>query len=113
MIRFEPVPNQFIQFLAHGSAFHAFNNLAGKRMDQHPSRRVLANAAGAQIKNALIVQLANGRAMRALHVVGVNFKLRLGVGAGVVGEQEIFVRLLRVGFLRDGMNVNATVESAL
>ena len=42
-----------------------------------------------------------GRAVRAFHVVGVNFQLRLGVRGRVVGEQKIFVRLLRVGFLRD------------
>ena len=51
--------------------------------------------------------------MRAFHVVGVNFQLRLGVGGRVVGEQQIFVRLLRVGLLRDGMNVNPSVENAL
>jgi len=98
MVRFEPAPHQFVQFLAHGIVLHARNDFAGKGMNQHPTRVVRANAARAQIKNGFLVQLSNRRAVRAFHVVGVNFQLRLGVRCGVVGEQQVFVRLLGVGF---------------
>ena len=58
-IGFEPLPNQFIQFLADGIAFHARDDFTGEGMNQHPPRSVLAEAAGAQIKNGFIVQLAD------------------------------------------------------
>ena len=69
--------------------------------------------AGAQIENGLVVQLADRRAVGAFHVVGVDLQLRLGVGGGVVGEQQVLVGLLGVGLLRDGPDEDATVEDAL
>jgi len=49
----------------------------------------------------------------AFHVVGVNFELRLGVDLRIVGEQQIAVRLLRVGLLRVFMDDDASVENAV
>ena len=51
--------------------------------------------------------------MRALHVVGVDLELRLGVRGGVVGEQQVLVGLLGVGLLRAGPDEDAPVEDAL
>src|SRR2546427_6991456 len=39
---------------------------------------------------------AHGRAVRALHIVGVDLELRLAVRAGLGREQEVVVGLLRV-----------------
>ncbi len=86
--------------LAHRFTADALDDFAGEGVDQHPPRRFRPDAAGAQIENGFLVQLADGRAVRAFHVVGVNLQLRLGVGRRVVGEQQILVRLLGVGLLR-------------
>ena len=51
--------------------------------------------------------------MRAFHVIGINLELRLGVGGRVVGQQQIFVGLLGVGFLGDFAHQNAAVENPL
>ena len=82
-------------------------------MDQHALGRVGAEAARTEIENAFVVQLADGRAVRAFHVIGINLELRLGVGGRVVGQQQIFVGLLGVGFLGDFAHQNAAVENPL
>jgi len=112
MIGFKPVPDELVQFLARGRAFHALDDFPGKSMDQHATCHVFGNAPGAQVKNTLGVQLADGRAVGAFDVVRINFELRLGVRRGVVREQEIFIRLLGVGFLGDGMDIDAAVKNA-
>ena len=50
--------------------------------------------------------------MAALHVVGVDFQLRLGVHAGFAGGAEVAVGLLRVGVLRAGTHQDEPGESA-
>ena len=112
-IRLQPVPDGFVQHLTHGAAFYAFDDFAGKGVNQHPPRGLFRDAARAQVKDALVVQLADGRAVRAFHVVGVNFQLGLGVGGRVIGKQQVFVRLLGVGLLRDGVDEDPPVKNAL
>src|SRR3954471_6920429 len=50
--------------------------------------------------------------MRALHVVSVYLELGLCVGRRVVGEEQVLVCLLRVGFLRGLANQNPPVKNA-
>ena len=59
-----------------------------------------ADAARAQVEHRVLVELADRRAVRALHVVGEDLELRLRVDLRVVGQQQRLVRLLRVGLLR-------------
>ena len=77
------------------------------------SGRVQSNAASPQIKNGLLVQLADRRAVRAFHIVGIDLELRFGVHRRLVAEQDVLVGLLRVGLLRDRMHENAAVKHAL
>src|SRR5882672_11331498 len=98
-VLFEAVPDERVELLAQGVVLDAVDDLAGEGMDQHTPRCLQANAPAAQVINRLVVQLADGCAVRAFHVVGVDLELRLGVGAGFVGEEEVFVRLLGIGFL--------------
>ena len=60
-----------------------------------------------------VVELADGRAVRAFHVVGEDFQLRLGVDGGVGREQQSLVGLLGVGLLGVGMNEDFAVEDAV
>ncbi len=51
--------------------------------------------------------------MRALHVVGVNLQLRLGIDLRVVGEQQVAIGLLGVGLLRVLVDDDAAVKDAV
>src|SRR5215470_12787765 len=57
--------------------------------------------------------MADGRTVRTFHVVGVDFKLRLGVNLRVVGKQQVAVGLLGVGLLRVFVNNDASVKNAM
>ena len=80
------------------------------RDSNHTARRFLIEPTRAQIKNLLGIHLANRRAVRALHVVRINFQLRLGVHRRVIGEQQIFICLLRIRLVRAFVHVNAPVK---
>ena len=69
-------------------------------MNQHVARLEERQAAGAQIEDRILVELADRRPVRALHVVGEDLQLRLGVDQRVVREQQRAVGLFRVGLLR-------------
>jgi len=64
-----------------------------------------------EIKKFFRIDLANRGAVRALHVVGVNLKLRLRVDACLLGQQQVLVRLYRVGLLRAFANEDLAVEN--
>ena len=69
------------------SAVDPLDGLAQEGLDQDVPRPGLRDAARAQIEERRVVELAGGRAVAALDVVGVDLKLRLGVdlGAGRTG----------------------------
>ena len=60
----------------------------------------VADAARLHVEHRVFVELADRRAVRALHVVRENLELRLRVDLRVVREQQRLVRLLRVRLLR-------------
>src|SRR5688572_7582165 len=72
----QTVPNHLVQFLAHRFATNAVDDFAGKGMDQHAPGGLKPDSARAQIKNRVLVQLADGCSVRAFHVIGVNLELR-------------------------------------
>ena len=49
--------------------------------------------------------------MRTLHIVGKDFELRLGIDTRAVGQQEVAIRLRRVGQLRPLPHDDAAVEN--
>ena len=99
---FQTIPDQHVEFFAERVVFHAVDNLAGESVDEHAARGFKANAAAAQIVDGFVVALSDGRAMRALPVVGLNLKLRRHAGAGLVGKQQVRVRLLLFELLLGG-----------
>ena len=54
----------------------------------------------------MLVELANGCAVRALHVVGIDFQLGLGVGGRRAVEQHRLHRLRGIGLLRIARDQN-------
>ena len=51
-------------------------------LHQHGPRLIRRHAARPQIKKTIRIQSADGRAMAALHIIGIDFKLRLAVHFG-------------------------------
>ena len=51
--------------------------------------------------------------MTAFDVIGMNFQLRLGVHHRIFGQQQILVRLARIGLLRVFVNDNLAVEYSM
>src|SRR5215510_3147931 len=70
----------------------------------------LAQAPRSQVEHHFLVHLADGRAVRALDVVGEDLELRFGVDLGILGQEERLVRLLRIGLLRVRTHDNPAVE---
>ena len=66
-------------------------------MRRASSRR---DAAGAQIEQRRLVEVADRGAMAAFDVVGEDFELGLGVDRGAPAEQQVAAELLRIGLLR-------------
>ena len=92
---------------------HAVEALAGEGIEQQLARGHLVDAARTQIEQRVLLDLADGRAVRALHVVGVDLQLRLGVDLRVIGEQQVAVGLLGVGLLRVFVHDDAAVKNAV
>ena len=85
----------------------------GKSHEQQAARRFFVDAAGAQVEERVFLDLADGGAVRAFHVVGVNFELRLGVDLRAVGKQQVAIGLLGVGLLRVLVHDDAAMENAV
>src|SRR5713226_4213113 len=86
--------------LPDGSLLHAVEALAGEGEEQELARGHLVDSTRTQVEQGVPLNLADGGPVRALHVVGVDLQLRLGVDLRVVGKQQVAVGLLGVGFLR-------------
>ena len=100
------------ELVAQRRQVHPIENLPRESVSQQAARLVLADAPGTQVKEGLLVKLADGGTMGALHVISINFQLRLGIDLGVPGKQYIFVGLLRVGLLGVGVYFYTAVEDA-
>jgi hypothetical protein len=92
---------------------HAIQTFIGKRQQQNVACSGLGKAARAQIEQRILIDLADSRAVSALHVVCVDFKLRLGIDLRIVREQQITVGLLGVSFLCVFMDDDAPVKYAV
>src|SRR5258708_29679767 len=77
------------------------------------TRRSFIQSARAGIEGRFCFEFADGRAVRALHVVGVDFKLRLGVNLCVVREQQVAVGLLGISLLCVLVDNDSSVKYAV
>ena len=89
---------------------NALNDLAGEPVQKHSPCGGWVESPGSQIKDRVVIHLADRRPVGALHVVGINLELRLRVRRRIVAEQQVFVGLLGVGFLRAGLHEDAAVK---
>ena len=58
---------------------HPLQALAGESEDHQAAGGRLVDPAGPQVEDAVVVELPDGRPVRALDVVGVDLELRLGI----------------------------------
>src|ERR1019366_5401430 len=95
------------------SWLHAFQTLPGESHQKQSARGNLINAPRLQVEQGVFFDLANGRAVRTLHVVGVDLQLRLGINLRVIGKKKVAVRLLGIGLLRIFVHNDASVKNTM
>ena len=100
------------QRLAQAGMLDALDRLADEGLDQQRLGLRAGNAARAQIEQQVLVELAGGRAVAALHVVGEDFQLRLVVGLGLLGQHQRVRGHLGVGLLRARPHDDLALEHA-
>ena len=76
----------------------------------HLLRRLLVDAARAQVEQLFVINASNGCTVTAFDVIGVNLQLRLGIDLRQSPQQQIVVGHLAVGFQRVLSDVNQTIE---
>src|SRR5690242_1801745 len=89
--------------LAHLGLLDRLQHVGGERVRQELARRSRRDAAALEVEQRRLVEPADRRAVRALHVVGEDLELRLRVDLRLLGEEQGVVRLLPVRLLRLGV----------
>src|SRR5947209_17621891 len=91
--------DQLLNMLACGARRHAIQALVRECQEQKLAGRYLVNPARSEIKESILFDLPDGCAVRAFHVVRIDFKLWLSVDASVIGEQQVAIGLLGISLL--------------
>ena len=107
----QPIQHSRIQLAPYRINLDLLNHLFRKTVRQEVAREFRPDAAAFKIKELVFFELADCRSMRALHIIGKNLKLGLGVHLRIVGQEQVLVRLLRVGQLRAVTHKNFAVEN--
>src|SRR5690606_25133662 len=90
--------------LAQRGGLEAAEQHVRERERQEGARAVRVDAARAKVEHLLVVELADGRAVTALDVVGIDLELRPRVDLRLLGEEQIVAALAGVDLLRPGAN---------
>ena len=96
----EPGGDLLHQRVAQAGMLDALHRLADEGLDQQRLGFLGRNAARLEVEQQVLVEVARGGAVAALHVVGEDFELRLVVGLGGLRQQQRVRRHLGVGLLR-------------
>ena len=75
----EPAGDKSLHGSLHLVIFYFFQNIGGKRLNEHFTRFLQRNPPGLQIVKRFFVDLPNRCAMCAFHVISPDFELRLGI----------------------------------
>ena len=89
----EAALHHIAEAVLEGRNLHKVADFVGEGKHQQLAGTLLTNAAGTEVVERFIIQLAHRGPVTTLHIVGVDFQERLGVDFGLVGEQDIAVRL--------------------
>src|SRR5690606_5754284 len=84
----------------------------GERERQQRAGAVRIEAARAEIEHLVLVELADGRAVAALDVVGIDLEFRPRVDLRLVGEEQVVAALAGVDLLCAGAHEQLAAEDA-
>src|SRR5450759_252689 len=87
------------QRIAQRLYFDAIHHVLRESVSQQAAGLAFADAARLQVEERFAVELADGGAMGAAHIVGEDLQLGFGIHHGVVGEDQVLVSLLGIGLL--------------
>ena len=90
--------------------FYPVDYILSERVGQQTAGFQPADSPGLQVEGRLGVQLPDGCAVGAAHVVGQDLQLGFGIDYRGIGKQKVLVSLLRVGLLRVPAHEYAAVE---
>src|SRR6187401_2377876 len=83
----ETLKRQSLESLAKRINRNRLEHLGRKRIGEQLARLAVPDPAALHVEQGGFVDPANGRAVRALHVVGKDLELRLRVDPGALGQQ--------------------------
>src|SRR6185503_927011 len=86
--------DRLAQLLADAFQRNAVQHRGEEALDNQSLRLRARQTAGHEIEELLLVDLPDGGAMGAAHIVGQDLETRNAVGARGVGEQQVAVRLV-------------------
>src|SRR5712692_10534693 len=109
-IRAQPIQNSRIELSLERCDLNLLDHFFGEPVSQKVAREFRSKAAAFEIKDFVFFQLTNRRAMRALHVIGKNLKLWFGIHLRFVRQQQVLIRLQRVGLLRAVTHKDFAIE---
>jgi hypothetical protein len=95
---------------AFAEAEDLIQNFVEEPPDQQLPRDRRRNAARAEIKHLILIDLPGSGTVTALHVVGHDLETWHGVGLGVVAEQEVAHFLIGVGEMRVRLDPDQTAK---
>ena len=103
--RLQPCGDLVHQRVAQPGMLDALDRLTDEGLDQQRLGFLRRNAARLEIEQKVIVERAGGRAMATLHIVSVDFQLRLAIGLGVLGQAQRMRAILASVFCALGATV--------
>ncbi len=101
-----------IQVIVKHFIFNCFEYIISECAYQNSFSHFFTNPARAQVEHRFIIKLAYCRAVRTLHIISVNFKLRLCINCCCIRKQDCLVGLVCISFLRVFPNEYFSVENA-
>jgi hypothetical protein len=82
----------------------------GKTEHKHEPGLALIDPSRLQIKQCIIIKLANGSSMAAFYIIGKDLELRLGIHFGIISQKNVVILLVCKGSLGFWSNINPSVE---
>ena len=101
-----------VEAVAKGFELHVVDDFVDEGILEQHLRLLQGDASLAHVEEGGIVELAYGRAVGTLHVVGIDLEHGLGVHAGILGGREVLVGHLRGGLLGSVFNQDTTCKGA-
>src|SRR5207248_758861 len=92
-LTFSRAPSYSFVARAQGRERKQVHHLAGEGVGEQAPRRLAPEAARPQVEERVLVELTDGGAVRALHVVGEDLQLRLGIDDRALGNDQVLVDL--------------------